>query len=55
MRVHGQNYHTNEKGNAKEILESMIRPEVWSIFLFLFFCVFIFIYYIYIYIYIDCL
>ncbi|XP_031774377.1 5'-3' exoribonuclease 2 homolog [Apis florea] len=27
MRVHGQNYHTNEKGNAKEMLESMIRPE----------------------------
>lgn len=28
MRIHGQNYHTSEKGNAKEMLESMIRPEV---------------------------
>ncbi|XP_043792293.1 5'-3' exoribonuclease 2 homolog isoform X1 [Apis laboriosa] len=27
MRIHGQNYHTSEKGNAKEMLESMIRPE----------------------------
>lgn len=35
MRVHGQNYHTSATGNSKEMLESMMRPEVCSMFLIL--------------------
>lgn len=35
MRVHGQNYHTSATGNSKEMLESMMRPEVCSIFNFI--------------------